>query len=322
MVKNVAAIFSVLVMAGSLQSAQAAPFPEKAVKIIVPQAPGGASDAFARIVAQQLSLRWGQPVIVENRSGAGGNIGLDNVARAPKDGYTLLMSYEGTQSINVSLYKKLSYNPVADFAPVATLATVPFVIVVNPNLQAKNFSELTKLSQSGVRLTYGSAGNGTINHLLGEMVNMVAQTKLTHIPYKGAAPAMTDLLGGSIDVVFTSAPSVAQQLDSGKLKALAITSAKRSKRFPDLPTVAESGYPKFDVNPWFGLFAPAGTPNDVIHKINTDVNAVLKEPETVEKFTMQGAETLQTTPEQLQTMLKDDIVKWSAVVKKSGAQVD
>jgi tripartite-type tricarboxylate transporter receptor subunit TctC len=171
-------------------------------------------------------------------------------------------------------------------------------------------------------MTYGSAGNGTVNHLLGEMVNLVAKTKLTHIPYKGAAPAMTDLFGGNIDAVFTSVPSVAQHIDAGKVRALAVTSAKRSARFPELPSIAESGYPKFDVNPWFGLFAPNGTPTAILRKMNADLNAVLKEPETIAKFAAQGAEPLASTPEQLQAMLRADIEKWAGVVKQSGAVVD
>ena len=303
-------------------AAQAQNYPDRGVKLIVPQAPGGASDALARIMAQKLSERWGQPVVVENKVGAGGNIGMDYVAKAPKDGYTLLMSYEGTQAINVSLYKKLSFDPVKDFTPVAIVATVPFICIVNNGVKAKTFQEFVKLAQSTPGMTFGSAGSGTVNHLLGEMVNLVAKTKLTHVPYKGASPAMTDLLGGRIDAVFTSVPSVAPQIESGSVRALAVTSKIRSTRFPDLPTIAESGYPDFDVNPWFGLFAPSGVPAEVVMKINNDVAAILKESSTVNSFAAQGATPMQVTPQQFKEILNADIKKWAVVVRESGATAD
>lgn len=296
-----------------------AQFPDRMVKIVVPQAPGGASDALARLVAQRLSEGWGQPVVVENRAGAGGNIGLENVARSPNDGYTLLMSYEGTQAINVSLYKNVTYDPVGDFEPVATIATVPFLLAVNNDVKAKDFKAFLASAKADSKVTYGSAGNGTVNHLLGEMLNQTAGTRLTHVPYRGAGPALTDLMGGSIDSAFASAPSIAQHIDGGKVRALAITSAKRSERFPDLPTIAESGYPAFDVNPWFGLFAPKGTPAMAITRINTDVNQLLKDPAFIASLAAQGASPFITSPAQFRTLLVSDIKKWATVVKESGA---
>ncbi|MCL4182693.1 MAG: tripartite tricarboxylate transporter substrate binding protein [Burkholderiaceae bacterium] len=301
--------------------AHAQTFPNKTVRIVVPQTPGGASDTLARVVATKLGAHWNQPVVVENRAGAGGNIGMEVVAKSPADGYTLLMSYVGTHAINGALYSNLPFDPEKDFAAVATLATLPFVAVVNPNLPVKTMSELAELAKKQP-VSYGSAGNGSVNHLLGEMFNAAAGVKMLHIPYRGAAPAMTDLVGGQIQVVFTSMPSVAGFIRNGSLRAVAVTSAKRAVAFGDIPTIAESGYPGFDVNPWFGLFAPAGTPAAVIGKLNTDINEVLRAPDVIEKFTAAGAEPYLTTPAQFGAVLKDDIAKWSKVVRDSGAKVD
>jgi len=296
-------------------------FPNKAVRILVPQTPGGASDALARVVAQKLSEKWGQPVVVENRAGAGGNVGMEVVAQAAPDGYLLLMSYAGSHAINPALYKRLPFDPVKDFAPVATLATLPFVLVARPDAAFKNVSEL--IAQAGKSsLTFGSAGNGSVNHLLGVMFAMNTGTKLTHVPYKGAAPAMQDLMGGQINIVFTSLPSVAGLLRGGQLRALAVTSAKRSATFPDIPTLAESGLRQFDVAPWFGLFAPGATPAAVIRRINQDVNELLGQKEVVERFNSQGADPLARTPAEFASMLRADLATWADVVKTSGAQID
>ncbi len=312
---------AVAAIASLALNAHAQVFPAKQVRIVVPQTPGGASDTLARVMAQKLSVRWGQTVVVENKAGAGGNIGMEEVARAPGDGYTLLMSYVGTHAINGALYSKLPFDPEKDFAPVATLATLPFVAVVNPQLPVKTLRELAELSKRQ-QVAYGSAGNGSVNHLLGEMVNAAAGIKMLHVPYRGAAPAMTDLLGGQIQVVFTSMPSVAGFIRDGRLRPLAVTSAKRAAAFGDIPTVAESGYAGFDVNPWFGLFAPATTPAAVVRQLNADINATLRDPEVVAKFTATGAEVYNTDPEQFAALLRADIAKWSAVVKSSGAKVD
>lgn len=301
--------------------AWSASYPDRPVKLIVPQAPGGASDVLARLVAKGLSQAWGQSVVVDNKAGAGGNIGLEAAAKSPGDGYTLLFTYEGTQAINVSL-RQLPFDPVKDFTPIAAVATVPFIVTVNKDLKARTFQEFVELARARPGMTFGSAGSGTVNHLLGEMVNHVANTQLTHVPYKGAAPALTDLLGGRIDAVFTSVPSIAQQVESGTVRALAISSKSRSSRFPDLPTIAESGYPGFDVSPWFAVFGPAGMPGEVVDKINRDVGALLADPGFRRSLAEQAAEPLQTSPAQLGSMLQADIAKWAAVVRKSGARVD
>lgn len=296
-------------------------FPSKPVRIVVPQTPGGASDALARIMGQKLSEKWGQPVVIDNRAGAGGNVGMEFVTTAPADGYTLLMSYVGTQAINGALYKKLSFDPGKDFAPVATLATLPFVIVSKPDAGFKTVSELVEVAKKS-RITYGSAGNGSVNHLLGEMFNASTNSKLVHIPYRGAAPALQDLMGGQINVVFTSLPSVSGFIKNGTLRPIAVTSAKRAAAFSNIPTIAEAGFGDFDVNPWFGLMAPAHTPRDVILKINADVNTVLRSKEVIDSFNAQGAEPYITRPEEFAAILKADIEKWAGVVKASGAQVD
>lgn len=296
-------------------------YPDKPVKIIIPQAPGGASDALARLVAQGLSETWGQSVIVENRAGAGGNIGLDAAARSAPDGYTLLFSYEGTQAINVSL-RTLPFDPVNDFTMIATVATVPFIVTVNKDIEASTFNDFINLSKSRQNMTFGSAGSGTVNHLLGEMVNRDTGADLTHIPYKGAAPALTDLLGGRIDAVYTSVPSIAAHIEAGSVKALAITSNTRSSRFPDIPTLAESGAKDFHVAPWFGLLGPAGIPDDIVQKINHDVNALLDTPEMQSSLAQHSAEPMKISPQEMRDLLISDIEKWAVVVKSSGAKVD
>ncbi len=302
-------------------SVQAQDFPARPVKIIVPQTPGGASDALARIVGQKLSEKWQQSVVIENRAGAGGNVGMEVVAQSPADGHVLLMSYVGSHAINASLYKKLPFDPVKDFAPVATLATLPFVLVARPDANFKSVKELTEWGQKSP-LTFGSAGNGSVNHLLGVMFNNAAGTKMEHIPYRGAAPAMQDLLGGQINVVFTSLPSVAGSIRNGSLRPLAVTSQARSSTFPQVPTLAESGLKDFDVSPWFGLFAPGQTPAAVVRKINQDVQEVLRNKEVIDKFNAQGADPLIRQPAEFAAMLKTDLAKWAEVVRQSGAQID
>jgi tripartite-type tricarboxylate transporter receptor subunit TctC len=296
-------------------------FPTRPVRIVVPQTPGGASDALARIVGQKLSEKWGQPVVIENRAGAGGNIGMDVVAKSPADGYTLLMSYVGSHAINVSIYKKLPFDPEADFSAVATLANVPFVVAANPALPVSNMKELAAYAAKNP-VSFGSAGNGSVNHLLGEMFASTSGTRMLHVPYKGAAPALTDLMAGQTQLVFTSLPSVAQHIRSGTVKALAVTGSRRAQAFKDIPTIAESGYPGFVINPWFGLFAPKGTPPAVVRQINADVRKILGDKDTMDKFAMLGAEPYETTPQEFTAILHADIAKWAAVVKTSGATAD
>ncbi|SAI49703.1 putattive exported protein [Bordetella ansorpii] len=315
-----AALLACLAAVAAPAAAQDA-FPTKPVRLIVPQTPGGASDVLARIVSQQLTKKWGQPVVVENRAGAGGNVGMEAVIAAEPDGHTLLMSYVGTQAINGALYKNLSFDPGTGFAPVATLATLPFVAVGRPDAPFHTVPGLVKAAKAG-RVTYGSAGNGSVNHLLGEMFNRAAGVKMVHVPYRGAAPALQDLLGGRIDVVFTSLPSVAGQIKSGSLRPIAVTSGQRARSFAGIPTIAEAGFKDFDVNPWFGLMAPKQTPAARVARINRDVNEILRQPEVAESFAAQGAQPYITTPAEFAGVLKNDVAKWGAVVRASGASVD
>ena len=304
-------------------AALAQAFPTRPVRIIVPQTPGGASDALARMIGQKLSERWGQPVVVENKPGAGGNVGTDYVAKAPADGYTLLMSYVGTQAINGSVYKSLTYEPYKDFAPVATLATVPFALVVNQNFPVKTPAELLPYVKAHPgAVNFGSAGNGSLNHLLGEMVNMNQGVKLVHVPYKGAAGALTDTISGQIQMTFTSLPSVVGHIRGDKVRAIAVTGSKRSPAFPNLPTFAEVGIGGLELSPWFGLLAPAGTPEPIVRKMNADIADLLRDKDVIEKFAGVGADPYITQPEQFGRILQDDIQKWAQVVKASGARID
>lgn len=319
--KNCLIALALSLLAGTALVARAQEFPNRPVKIVVPQTPGGASDALARIIGQKLGEKWQQPVVVENRAGAGGNVGMEYVAQAPADGYTLLMSYVGSHAINAALYKKLPFDPERDFAPVATLATLPFVLVARPDAPFKTVRELADLGRRSA-LTFGSAGNGSVNHLLGVMFNASTGTRLEHIPYRGAAPAMQDLMSGQISLVFTSLPSVAGSIRSGALRGVAVTSAQRSQAFPQIPTIAEAGFKDFDVSPWFGLFAPGKTPAAVIRRMNQDIQEALRSRDVIEKFQAQGADPYITQPAEFAAILKADLAKWSEVVKASGAQID
>jgi tripartite-type tricarboxylate transporter receptor subunit TctC len=299
-----------------------AAFPARPVRIVVPQAPGGASDALARVMAARLGERWGQNVVVENRAGAGGNVGTEAVAKSPPDGYTLLMGYAGTNSINPALYAKPGWSP-QDLVPVATLAAVPFALVVSPASGLSSVEQFVAAARMKPdALSYGSAGNGSVNHLLGVMVAGAAGAQMLHVPYKGAAPAITDLIGGQVQAVFTSLPSVAQFVQRGQLRALAVTSSTRSPAFPDVPTLAEAGLKGIDVNPWFGLLAPAGTPAAVVQRINADVNALLATAEVRERFAASGADVLSSSPERFADTMREDLARWARVVRESGARID
>ncbi len=298
-------------------------YPARPVRFVVPQTPGGASDALARITGQKLGDQWGQQIVIDNRGGAGGNIGTDTVAKSAPDGYTWLLAYVGTHAINAALYRKLPFNPDKDFTPAATLATLPFVVIVNNNLPVKNVTELIALAKAKPGgLSYGSAGSGSVNHLLGVMLNSLGGVNIVHVPYRGAAAALTDTMSGQVQMYYASMPSVVQHVRAGAVRALAVTSARRSDALRDVPTVAESGFAGFDVNPWFGILLPAGMPFAIVKKINADVNRMLAQKDVIDRFTNLGAVPFATTPEQFARIAHDDIVKWAKVVKESGATVD
>jgi tripartite-type tricarboxylate transporter receptor subunit TctC len=298
-------------------------YPSKPVRIIVPQSAGGGTDTFARAIGHKLGERWGQPVVVENRPGAGGVVGTELVAKSPADGYTLLVTYEGSQAINQSLYEKLPFDSVKDFDPIATIAVTPFLLVVSPKSQAKTLQEFISIARASPdKLTYGSAGNGSVNHLLGEMLKTGANIRVVHVPYKGATQALADVIGGHVDAAFASVPSVISSVQAGTVRALAVSSAKRVAIAPDIPTIAEAGIEKFDVNPWWGILAPAGLSPAIAEKIGADVTAILKTSEMQELLAKQGATALVSSPAEFQSLLERDIEKWRKAVKASGATIN
>lgn len=298
-------------------------WPTKPIKIVLGFPPGGATDILARDFAAKLGEELRQQVIIENKPGAGGTIGADIVAKAAPDGYTLTIGTSSNHAIAVSLYKKLPYDPVTDFLPITMLAVSQNVVVINPGVPANNIKELVAHARANPgKLNFGSSGNGTISHLTGEMFNTLNGTQITHIPYKGSAFVFPDLLSGQISVMYDSTISIGSLVKSGKVKALAVTGAKRSALVPDLPTVAESGYPGFESTNWFGFFAPAGTPKDVLAKLHAAAVKVLGASELQARFALQGAEVVANKPEDAMTMLKADIIKWAEVAKKSGAKID
>ena len=315
------AMATVLTLA-AVGSAHADTYPTKPIQMIVPQAPGGTNDIVARLVAADLSQRLGQQVVVENRPGAGGNIGTQAAARATADGYTLLMTISSTQAINPSLYRQIPFDPIKDFEPIAPVATVPNVLVVNPAFPAKSLAELITMAKAKPDFyRYASAGNGTLNHLLGEMLNSMAGIKLEHVPYKGVAPALNDVLGNQVPMAFASLPSVLAHIKAGKVRALGVSSAKRSPFAPDIPAISET-VPGYSGDLWVGLFAVRGTPKAVTEKLAKTLQAALADAPLRDKLAAQGAEVLIGTPQQFSTMLRADIDKWGKIVKASGAQVD
>jgi tripartite-type tricarboxylate transporter receptor subunit TctC len=298
-------------------------YPSRVVKLIVPQTPGGATDVFARKIGQALSEKWGQAVVVENRAGAGGVVGTDVVAKSAPDGYTLLVTYAGSQAINASLYPKIPFDSVKDFQTIATLASTPFVLIVHPKLPAKDLAEFIALARAKPdALTYASSGNGSVNHLLGEMVKSETGIKMLHVPYRGVAPAITDVIGGQVDSAFSSVPSVLQMIQGGQVRALAVSSAKRIPAAPEIPTIAEAALPGFDVNPWWGILAPAGIDMAIVRKINADVESILRSKEMIDFLATQGAEPLITSPQEFLAILEADVVKWAKVVKEAGVTLN
>ena len=314
--------FASLAAATFATPARAQNYPAKSVTIIVPQAPGGTNDAVGRILAQKLTERMGQSFVVDNRAGAGGNIGTQLAAVAPKDGYSLLLTISSTQAINPSLYKHTGFDPVKDFSPIAPIGVVPNVLVVNPAFPARTMKEFIEVAKKqNPPYLYASAGNGSLNHLLGEMLNQKAGLQLGHVPYKGVAPALNDVLGGQIPMAFASLPSCMQHIKAGRLRALGVSSARRSPFAPDIPAISKT-VPGYAGDLWVGLFAPVGTPAAVIERLAAEVAAAGVSPDVLEKFASLGVQRLDGGPERLATMVREDIVLWRPIVKASGANVD
>jgi len=318
-----AAALGLAVMPFALAAGPADTFPSKPVRIVVPFTPGGSTDILARAVGQKLAEAWGQPVVIENKPGAGGNVGVELVAKSAPDGYTIVMGHIGTFAANPALYRQLPYDPVKDFAPITLVAMVPNVLVVGPAVQSRSLAELIAYAKANPgKLDYGSGGNGSAAHLATEYFRMRTGVELQHVPYKGTGPAVADLLGGQIGVMITGALPLLPHIRSGKLRALAVASPKRLAILPDVPTIAESGYPGFAAVQWYGLFAPAATPKDVVAKINRDAIRALKDPAVAERLASEGAEPVGDTPEQFGAFVKSEIELWGKVIRESGAKVD
>jgi len=312
------ALFACIATVASAQS-----YPNRAIRLVVPFPAAGTTDILARAAAQKLTEAFGQSVVVDNRPGAAGNIGSDLVAKSAPDGYTLLMGTVGTHAINPSLYSKMPYDHVKDFVPVVLVAGVPNVLVVNPALPVNSVADLIKLTKDKPgQINFASSGSGTSIHLSGELFKTMAGVDITHIPYKGSSPALTDLMGGQVQIMFDNLPSALPQIKAGKLRAIAVTSLKRAPVLPDVPTISESGLPGFEASSWFGVLAPAGTPAPIVARINAEVNKWLQSAEAREKLLSQGAEAAGGSPEQFANHIRAESEKWAKVVKASGAKVD
>jgi tripartite-type tricarboxylate transporter receptor subunit TctC len=317
----VAFIFASVALQANAQGAGS--YPNKSIKIVVPFPPGGATDILARAIGFELQKAWGQTIVIENKPGAGGNTGADLVAKSPADGYTLIMATVGTHAINMSLYAKMPYDAVKDFEPMVLVAGVPNLLVVHPSVNAKTVGELTALAKSQPgKLNVASSGNGTSIHLSAELYKQMAGVDILHVPYKGSAPAVADLLGGQVQMMFDNMPVSLPHVKAGKLRALAVTSMTRSAALPDVPTMDEEGLKGFDATSWFGLLAPAGTPKDIVAKLNAASVKALASPEMRERLAAQGAEPMGNTPEQFAIFIKAEIDKWAKIVKASGARID
>ena len=309
-----------ILFSGAARAAE--PYPSKLITIIVPQAPGGANDIIARALGQKLAATIGSPVIVENKAGAGGNVGTAYAAHLPKDGYSLMITAQSVQTINPFLYRKVPFDPVRDFEPVGLVGVAPYMLAVNPNFPAKNLRELIALAKAQPgKINYASAGNGTVNHMLGEMLKVAAGIDIVHVPYRGAAPAAADVVGGQLPMTFGSFPGLMPFVKGGQLRAIGVCTEKRTLLAPDLPTLAET-VPGLYANAWYGMFAPAGTPKEIINKLHTEIVKAMNSPELKERLAVLGVEPTTSTPDQLALLMKDDLVRWAKIVKNSGAQLD
>lgn len=315
------AALAALALAAPFVSAQDK-YPSKPVTIIVPQAPGGANDTIARVVAQKLTEQTGQQFIIDNRPGAGGNLGTAAAAKAKNDGYTLMLTVNSAHVINPALYKSTGFDPIKDFEPITPVATAGYVLVANNNFAPKNVAELiAEAKKAPGKITIASAGNGTLNHLIGEMLGKAAGIEMLHVPYKGASAAVTDLVGGQVQVSVQSLPSSISFIKSNKLKVLGTVNEKRVAALPDVPTIGET-IKGFGSTPWYGLFAPAGTPKAIVAMLQAEVAKALDTADAKDKLAAAGCEPFKSTPEQFAALIKEDLPKWAKIVKDSGATVD
>jgi tripartite-type tricarboxylate transporter receptor subunit TctC len=323
---RIAGAFLCAVVLGSSPAVQAqtgaAGYPGKPIHIVVTFSTGGAPDILARLIGERLAATWGQPVVIDNKPGAGGNTGADTVAKAPPDGHTIVVGTVGTHSINGALYTRMPYDMVKDFAPVTLLATTPNMLVVNNDVPAKNLAEFIALGKKQGKMTFASSGSGTSIHVSGELFKTMTGIDMEHIPYKGRATAIPDVLGGRVTMMFDNMPSSLPLVKEGKLRALGVTSAKRSAAAPEIPTIAEQGLPGFEAVSWFALFAPAGTPKPIVDKLQVEVKKILAVPEIAKRLADAGLEAVGSTPEELAAYQRAEIGKWAKVVKDSGAKVE
>ena len=298
-------------------------WPSRTVKIVVPFSPGGFADSGARAVSEKLAARLGQPVLIENKVGASGNIGTEMVAKSPPDGYTLLLAFDGTMVINPHVFAKIPFDTVKDFQPVTKLGDAPVIVAAHPSVAAKDLRELIAAAKAKPKtFSYGTSGTGNTPHLVGEMLNLRAGTDFQHIPYKGGSQAVADAVGGQIPLVFTAIASAGAFIRSGKLKALGVTSTARVAAMPDVPTFIESGLPGFVVNSWVGILAPAHTPRPIVDRLQRDLAAVLKEPDVRERFAVLGNEPVGNTPDVYAAQIKADLAQWGEIVKKAGVRIE
>ena len=303
--------------------AQAQTYPSKPIRIVVPVATGGIADHYSRFIGTKLTEAWGQPVVVENRAGGGGNIGADLVAKAAPDGYTLVMGFVGPHAVNTFLFDKMPYDPVRDFAPVAMVVEADGLLAVHPSLPVRTVGELIALAKAQPgRLAYGSGGSGTTSHLAAELFKSMTQTYMVHIPYRGNAPAVMDLIAGQTQLAFATLPTVIAHVRAGTLRGVAVIGTARSAAAPTLPTVAEAGVPGFAVNNWIGLFAPAGTPPEIVRKLNTEVMRIMQLPEVKRRSETEGERHTPNTPEQFAQFQRAEIAKWGKVIKDAGIKAD
>lgn len=313
----------VVVLAAVWPASAQQQYPVKPVRLIVPFAPGGPNDILGRLVGQKLTEQWGQPVIIENRGGAGGTIGLEAAVRSPKDGYTLAMGGTSNLTVAPSLYEKLAYDPLKDVTPIINVAAVPYALAVNPTVPAKTARELIPIaSRKTGYLSYGSSGMGSMSSLAAELFKSMSKTQIVHVPYKGTAPALTDVVSGQIDLMFADLALIKPFAERGRLRAIGVTGLKRSVAMKELPTVAESGLPGYDIEPWFGVITTEGAPRAVVTRVNAAIAAALKSPDVLQRLAALGYEPLGGTPEQFAATIKSDISKYATVVKAAGIKAE
>jgi tripartite-type tricarboxylate transporter receptor subunit TctC len=294
-------------------------YPAKPLRMVVPFAPGGPNDILGRMVGQKLTEAWGQPVVVDNRGGAGGTVGLDAASRMPGDGYTVAMGGSSNLALAPSLYAKLAYDPQRDFTPIINVAVVPYALAVNPTVPAKNVKELISVAgRKAGYLSYGSSGVGSMSSLAAEMLKSISKTDIVHVPYKGTAPALTDVVSGHIDMMLADLAVIKPHADSGRLRVLAVTGLKRSVAAPNVPTIAESGLPGYELSPWFGVVAPAGVPRDIVSRLNATIGASLKSQDVLKRLSNLGYEPLGGSPEEFAAAIKADTAKFANIVKTAG----